>query len=276
MGAAVALAAPVGDLFESMIKRDLEVKDTGRLFGPHGGVLDRLDAVFFTVVGHLLRGGRVRVRLGTLPTLNRVRKVLIVGSTGSIGTQALEVVERAPSSRSSAWPPLRAGSCCSSRQAVSAWTASRSPIPTPRRERASTPAARAAGRGAGGADRGDRLRSRAERPRRVRRAGADGRHAGRGDRPRAGQQGEPRGGRGAGDGAGGGHRRPADPGGLRALRAVPAACGRAAGHGRPAGAHGERRAVPRPHRPGGRDRARRRSPTRPGTWAGRSRSTRPR
>jgi phosphatidate cytidylyltransferase len=49
LGVAVALAAPVGDLFESMIKRDLEVKDTGRLFGAHGGVLDRLDAVFFTV-----------------------------------------------------------------------------------------------------------------------------------------------------------------------------------------------------------------------------------
>jgi phosphatidate cytidylyltransferase len=50
MGVLVATAAPVGDLFESMIKRDLEVKDTGRLFGPHGGVLDRLDAVFFTIV----------------------------------------------------------------------------------------------------------------------------------------------------------------------------------------------------------------------------------
>jgi phosphatidate cytidylyltransferase len=50
IGFLVALAAPVGDLFESMIKRDLEVKDTGRLFGVHGGVLDRLDAVFFTVV----------------------------------------------------------------------------------------------------------------------------------------------------------------------------------------------------------------------------------
>jgi phosphatidate cytidylyltransferase len=49
IGGLVALAAPVGDLFESMIKRDLEVKDTGRLFGAHGGVLDRLDAVFFTV-----------------------------------------------------------------------------------------------------------------------------------------------------------------------------------------------------------------------------------
>ena len=50
IGFFVALAAPVGDLFESMIKRDLEVKDTSRFFGAHGGVLDRLDAVFFTMV----------------------------------------------------------------------------------------------------------------------------------------------------------------------------------------------------------------------------------
>jgi phosphatidate cytidylyltransferase len=50
MGAAVAAIAPVGDLFESMLKRDLDRKDTGTLFGPHGGILDRLDAVFFTVV----------------------------------------------------------------------------------------------------------------------------------------------------------------------------------------------------------------------------------
>jgi phosphatidate cytidylyltransferase len=50
IGVLVALAAPVGDLFESLIKRDLDVKDTGRLFGAHGGVLDRLDAVLFTIV----------------------------------------------------------------------------------------------------------------------------------------------------------------------------------------------------------------------------------
>ncbi|HEY7632428.1 MAG TPA: phosphatidate cytidylyltransferase [Thermoleophilaceae bacterium] len=50
IGFAVALAAPVGDLFESLIKRDVAVKDTGRVFGPHGGALDRLDAVFFTAV----------------------------------------------------------------------------------------------------------------------------------------------------------------------------------------------------------------------------------
>jgi phosphatidate cytidylyltransferase len=50
IGAAVAAIAPVGDLFESMLKRDLGKKDTGTLFGPHGGILDRLDAVFFTIV----------------------------------------------------------------------------------------------------------------------------------------------------------------------------------------------------------------------------------
>ena len=50
IGFLVALTAPLGDLFESAIKRDLEVKDTGRFFGAHGGVLDRLDAAFFTVV----------------------------------------------------------------------------------------------------------------------------------------------------------------------------------------------------------------------------------
>jgi phosphatidate cytidylyltransferase len=50
IGLAVALVAPVGDLFESLIKRDLGVKDTGRFFGAHGGALDRLDAVLFSMV----------------------------------------------------------------------------------------------------------------------------------------------------------------------------------------------------------------------------------
>lgn len=50
LGFLVALAAPLGDLFESAVKRDLDVKDSGRAFGAHGGALDRLDAVFFTIV----------------------------------------------------------------------------------------------------------------------------------------------------------------------------------------------------------------------------------
>jgi phosphatidate cytidylyltransferase len=49
IGLAVACAAPLGDLFESMLKRDLGVKDTGRAFGSHGGVLDRLDGALFAL-----------------------------------------------------------------------------------------------------------------------------------------------------------------------------------------------------------------------------------
>jgi phosphatidate cytidylyltransferase len=49
LGVGVALAAPVGDLFESLIKRDVGAKDTGSVLGPHGGVLDRIDAVLFSV-----------------------------------------------------------------------------------------------------------------------------------------------------------------------------------------------------------------------------------
>jgi phosphatidate cytidylyltransferase len=50
LGLAVALLGPLGDLFESLVKRDAGAKDTGNLFGAHGGALDRLDAVIFTAV----------------------------------------------------------------------------------------------------------------------------------------------------------------------------------------------------------------------------------
>jgi phosphatidate cytidylyltransferase len=50
LGVVVALLAPIGDLFESLIKRDVGIKDAGSMFGAHGGALDRLDAILFTVV----------------------------------------------------------------------------------------------------------------------------------------------------------------------------------------------------------------------------------
>ena len=51
LGVTTALLAPLGDLFESQVKRDAGSKDAGTLFGAHGGALDRFDAAFFAIVG---------------------------------------------------------------------------------------------------------------------------------------------------------------------------------------------------------------------------------
>jgi phosphatidate cytidylyltransferase len=49
VGLTVALAAPLGDLCESLIKRDLGVKDMGSILPGHGGLLDRFDGLLFVL-----------------------------------------------------------------------------------------------------------------------------------------------------------------------------------------------------------------------------------
>jgi len=49
LGLLVALVAPMGDLAESLVKRDLGIKDMGRILPGHGGLLDRFDALLFVL-----------------------------------------------------------------------------------------------------------------------------------------------------------------------------------------------------------------------------------
>ena len=94
LGLAAAVAAPLGDLCQSLVKRDLGVKDMGSMLPGHGGIFDRFDALLFVLPDGLLHRDHRRP-----PDLTRApvtTTVALAGSTGSIGTQALDVVRAEP------------------------------------------------------------------------------------------------------------------------------------------------------------------------------------
>jgi hypothetical protein len=86
-GVFLAAMSVVGDLVESLIKRSAGAKDSSGLLPGHGGVLDRVDALLPTLP--------LAMMLASLAQPMKQR-IAVLGSTGSVGVNTLDVIARHP------------------------------------------------------------------------------------------------------------------------------------------------------------------------------------
>ena len=81
-----SLSCQLGDLFFSYLKRKAKIKDYSNILPGHGGVIDRLDGIFFW--------GTSWINIFFIFCINMKKNITILGSTGSIGLTALSILEK--------------------------------------------------------------------------------------------------------------------------------------------------------------------------------------